>query len=106
LALPAKDGDGDEKAGARKSRFALAEGNVVVTFPESPSADSVEDLDGFCQLFIKKVRRPKLAPSEEEAANEAPLARFLSHNFIIVFEALRERNQGMANAHDGGGALD
>jgi len=74
LALPAKDGDGDEKAGARKSRFALAEGNVVVTFPESPSADSVEDLDGFCQVFIKKVRRPKLAPSEERGSQRGALS--------------------------------
>jgi hypothetical protein len=41
----------------RKSRFALAEGDVVVTFPENLSADSVEDLDGFWQVFIKKARR-------------------------------------------------
>lgn len=57
LALPAKDEDGDEKTGVRKSRFALAEGDVVVTFPENLSADSVEDLDGFWQVFIKKARR-------------------------------------------------
>jgi hypothetical protein len=46
-----------KKAGIRKSRFALAEGDVVVTFPEKLSADSVEDLDGFWQVFIKKARR-------------------------------------------------
>jgi hypothetical protein len=56
LALPPKD-DEPEKAGVRKSRFALAEGDVVVTFPENMSADSVEDLDGFWQVFIKKARR-------------------------------------------------
>ena len=56
LALPPKD-DEPEKAGVRKSRFALAEGDVVVTFPENLSADSVEDLDGFWQVFIKKARR-------------------------------------------------
>jgi hypothetical protein len=43
--------------GVRKSRFALAEGDVVVTFPENLSANSVEDLDGFWQVFIKKARR-------------------------------------------------
>jgi hypothetical protein len=57
LALPAKEDDGPEKAGVRKSRFALAEGDVVVTFPENLSADSVEDLDGFWQVFVKKARR-------------------------------------------------
>jgi hypothetical protein len=57
LALPVKNDDEPEKAGVRKSRFALAEGDVVVTFPDNLSADSVEDLDGFCQVFIKKARR-------------------------------------------------
>jgi hypothetical protein len=58
LALPSKeDSDETEKPGTRKSRFALKEGDVVVTFPESLSADSVEDLDGFWQVFIKKARR-------------------------------------------------
>ncbi|MBY0382453.1 MAG: hypothetical protein K2W78_11095 [Xanthobacteraceae bacterium] len=46
-----------EDKSVRKSRFALAEGDVVVTFPENLSADSVEDLDGFWQVFIKKARR-------------------------------------------------
>jgi hypothetical protein len=57
LALPAKNEDETEKPGMRKSRFPLAEGDVVVTFPENLSADSVEDLDGFWQVFIKKARR-------------------------------------------------
>ena len=57
LALPVKDDEEPEKAGVRKSRFALAEGDVVVTFPDNLSADSVEDLDGFWQVFIKKARR-------------------------------------------------
>jgi hypothetical protein len=35
----------------------LTEGDVVVTFPENLSADSVEDLDAFWQVFIKKARR-------------------------------------------------
>jgi hypothetical protein len=57
LALPARNEDEPEKPGVRKSRFALSEGDVVVTFPENLSADSVEDLDGFWQVFIKKARR-------------------------------------------------
>ena len=57
LPLPPKDEDEADKAGVRKSRFALKEGDVVVTFPGSLSADSVEDLDGYWQVFIKKARR-------------------------------------------------
>lgn len=57
LPLPPSEGDEPEKPGVRKSRFALSEGDVVVTFPENLSADSVEDLDGFWQVFIKKARR-------------------------------------------------
>lgn len=56
MPLPPKDDD-PETAGVRKSRFALAERDVVVTFPENLSADSVEDLDGFWQVFIEKARR-------------------------------------------------
>ena len=43
--------------GTRNTRFALTEGDVVITFPDRMSADSVEDLDGFWQVFIKKARR-------------------------------------------------
>lgn len=57
LPLPRRDDDADDNKSVRKSRFALAEGDVVVTFPENLSADSVEDLDGFWQVFIKKARR-------------------------------------------------
>jgi hypothetical protein len=57
LPLPRKEDDEPEAKNVRKSRFALAEGDVVVTFPENLSADSVEDLDGFWQVFIKKARR-------------------------------------------------
>jgi hypothetical protein len=55
--LPLTTDDEPETAGARKSRFALTEGDVVVTFPANLSADSVEDLDAFWQVFIKKARR-------------------------------------------------
>jgi hypothetical protein len=53
----------------RKSRFALKEGDVVVTFPENLSADSVEDLDGFWQVFIKKGPVARLASNNKKAAN-------------------------------------
>jgi hypothetical protein len=36
----------------------------------------------------------------------AALAIFLLHYSIIAFEALRKPLQGVANAHQGGGALD
>lgn len=35
----------------------LIAGDVVITFPDSLSMDSVEDLDGYWQVFIKKARR-------------------------------------------------
>jgi hypothetical protein len=58
LPLPPKDDDEQpDKPGARKSRFALKEGDVIVTFPDNLSADSVEDLDSYWQVFIKKARR-------------------------------------------------
>ncbi len=43
--------------GTRVLRFALTEGDVTVSFPENLSADSVEDLDGFWQVFMKRARR-------------------------------------------------
>jgi len=58
LPLPPKvDDDENDKPGVRKSRFALKEGDVIMTFPDNLSADSVEDLDGYWQVFIKKARR-------------------------------------------------
>jgi hypothetical protein len=56
LPLPVKENEPDAP-GVRKSRFALTEGDVVVSFPDNMSADSVEDLDAFWQVFIKKARR-------------------------------------------------
>ncbi len=43
--------------GTRVLRFALNEGDVVITYPENLSVDSVEDLDGFWQVFLKRARR-------------------------------------------------
>lgn len=51
----------EEKAptpkGMRKEVFALDEGDVVLTFPDSLSATSFEDLDAYLKVFISKMRR-------------------------------------------------
>jgi hypothetical protein len=41
----------------RKEVFALDEGDVVLTFPESLSATSFEDLDAYLKVFIGKMKR-------------------------------------------------
>jgi len=56
LPLPKKDIE-PTTAGTRVLRFALNEGDVVITYPENLSVDSVEDLDGFWQVFLKRARR-------------------------------------------------
>jgi hypothetical protein len=47
--------------------FALDEGDVVITFPETLSADSFADLKAYLDVFVKKVQRRSKAlsgPSE------------------------------------------
>jgi len=51
----------------RKSRFALAEGDVVVMVPEDLWPDSVEDLDGFWQVFKKGSARSRYQAMKEAA---------------------------------------
>lgn len=43
--------------GTRKEVFALDEGDVVLTFPDSLSATSFEDLDAYLKVFIAKMKR-------------------------------------------------
>jgi hypothetical protein len=43
--------------GMRKEVFALDEGDVVLTFPDSLSVTSFEDLDAYLKVFISKMRR-------------------------------------------------
>lgn len=50
-------GGGGQPAGYREEKFALAEGDVVIRFPEGLSSDSVEDLEAYLQVFLKKARR-------------------------------------------------
>lgn len=45
------------RAGMRKEVFDLDEGEVVLTFPESLSATSFEDLDAYLKVFIGKMKR-------------------------------------------------
>lgn len=58
LPLPkSKEAEEPVIPGMRKARFVLSEGDVTITFPDNLSVDSVEDLDGYWQVFIKKARR-------------------------------------------------
>ena len=48
----------------REEKFALAEGDVVITFPQGLSTDSVEDLAAYIEVFLKKARREATAKKE------------------------------------------
>jgi hypothetical protein len=41
----------------RREVFALDEGDVILTFPDSLSATSFHDLQGYLQLFMRKAQR-------------------------------------------------
>jgi hypothetical protein len=47
----------DASAGQRRAVFDLSEGEVVLTFPESLSPESVSDLQDYLNVFMKKARR-------------------------------------------------
>lgn len=49
--------DGPPPPGKRREVFALDEGDVVLTFPESLSADSFEDLRSYVDVFLRKAAR-------------------------------------------------
>jgi hypothetical protein len=44
-------------AGIRRAVFDLSEGEVVITFPDELSAESVSDLADYLDVFMKKARR-------------------------------------------------
>lgn len=44
-------------AGTRKAVFALTEGDVVISFPEEMSPESVNDLADYLEIFMKKAKR-------------------------------------------------
>lgn len=41
----------------RRAVFALSEGDVVLSFPENLSSDSVSDLEDYLKIFMKKAKR-------------------------------------------------
>lgn len=47
----------DQKAGVELDRFTVDEGVVKITFPSGMTADSVDELEQFFSLFIKKAKR-------------------------------------------------
>lgn len=44
-------------AGMRKAVFTLAEGDVILVYPEELSAESVTDLDDYLKVTMRKIRR-------------------------------------------------
>jgi hypothetical protein len=54
--------------GGRRAVFALTEGDVIISFPEDLSPESVEDLADYLEIFMKKARREAgLAPKKADA---------------------------------------
>lgn len=41
----------------RQERFSLSEGSVIITYPRKLSSESVEDLEAYLQIFLKKAKR-------------------------------------------------
>jgi hypothetical protein len=44
-------------AGTRREVFGVAEGDVVISFPENLSPESYEDLEAYLELFLRKAKR-------------------------------------------------
>ena len=57
LPLPPKAEADRPTPGTRRLVFALSEGDVALTVPEDLSAESVEDLDAYLEVFMRKARR-------------------------------------------------
>ena len=53
--------------GIREEKFALAEGDVVISFPQGLSTDSVDDLAAYIEVFLKKARREAAAKKEGQS---------------------------------------
>jgi hypothetical protein len=54
---PLDQPDGPPPDGTRREVFGLAEGDVVISFPENLSAESYEDLAAYFELFLRKAKR-------------------------------------------------
>lgn len=48
---------GSSASGRREEKFALREGDVQIVYPSDLSIDSVDDLEAYIQVFLKKIRR-------------------------------------------------
>ena len=57
LAIASKPDAFDSAAGEEMDRFTVDEGVVKISFPSGMSVDSLDDLDAFFKLFIKKAKR-------------------------------------------------
>lgn len=57
LPLPTKHDIGLAERGEEMDRFTVDEGVVEIAFPSNMSSDSLDDLDAFFKLFIKKAKR-------------------------------------------------
>jgi hypothetical protein len=47
----------EPQQGQRRAVFDLTEGEVVITYPDGLSPDSVSDLHDYLHVFMKKARR-------------------------------------------------
>lgn len=57
-------------AGTRKAVFALTEGDVVISFPEELSPESVNDLSDYIDIFLKKARREAGVSPKTTSSND------------------------------------
>jgi len=68
LAPIAPEPDGPPSVGIRREVFGLAEGDVVISFPENLSSESYEDLEAYFELFPAQSEAPRRGRSGPSAA--------------------------------------
>ena len=68
---PPASADLAQPPGGRRLVFALAEGDVVLTFPTGLSSDSVEDLEAYLEVFTRKARREAGLPAAKSQPGAA-----------------------------------
>jgi len=65
LAAQSPRADAPLPEGTRKAMFPLDEGDVTLTFPVGLAEDSLEDLEAYLQIFLKKEIKKSKAPKDE-----------------------------------------